>query len=101
MIRTTQFKYVCCYGSNKQEKIREQFFDLSIDAEEKVNRISEEVYQGKIEELRQRMEEFFEKYSDEVNAGIQYPVTGSGQMKLCHEDEAFDQMFSHYYQLSR
>ena len=43
------------------------------------------------------MEEFFAKYSNEKSAGICYPVTGSGQMKRCHEEEAFDQNFSYYY----
>ena len=102
---------MCCYGDvSKQSsndgksfnvdldvKIREQFFDLTVDADERNNRISELAYQETIQELRQRMEDFFEKYSNEVNSGILYPVTGSGQMKRCHEDEAFDQRFSYYY----
>lgn len=107
MIRTSQFKYVCFYEDAGQQSvseedlkkynIKEQFFDLTMDADEKVNRMSEIAYQQKIVELRQRMEEFFSRYSDEINSGIQYPVTGSGQMKRCHQAEAFDQKFSYYY----
>lgn len=92
MIRTPYYKYVCYY-----ETMEAQVYDLRIDPEEEINRIAEEGYQEVIEDLRIRMTEFFEKYSDKVNSGIQYPVTGSGQLRRCGEADAFDQTVHYYY----
>ncbi len=97
MIRTTKFKYICYYEDACGIHKKEQFYDLLMDANEKINRMLELEYQNIIELLRQRMNEFFEKYSDEDNCGILYPVTGSGQTTLCGENEAFEQDWSYYH----
>ena len=92
MIRSAYYKFIKYYDTMK-----EIFYDLREDPDETTNRIGEPRYQAIIADLRERMTQFFEHYSDEKNSGIQYPVTGSGQLLRCYEKNAFDQTIHRYY----
>lgn len=93
MIRNRDYKYVSDLMGR-----REQFFDLRLDPEERDNKITDPVYDKQIIKMKKEMADFFAQYEDKRNSGIQYHVTGNGQLLRCHEEGAFDQDIKMYHQ---
>ena len=78
MIRDKRYKYVHRYRSGLHE-----FYDLIEDPEEKNNMISEAFYQDRIDRMREKLFQWFEKYADPDRDGSGEPVAGNGQLGKC------------------
>lgn len=79
MIRTREYKYIQRYRYGEDE-----FYDLKADPGEEVNLMEKDdaVVQGRIADLRGRLEEWFARYSDSDRDGFHLPVFGEGQIAL-------------------
>ena len=87
MIRTDSKKYVHRYPSGPNE-----FWDLDNDPEETVNQIDNPVFSEEISELRSRLEQWFELYTEPERDGSRQNGKGRGQVGLINnETEAFAQ----------
>ncbi|HIT90445.1 MAG TPA: sulfatase-like hydrolase/transferase [Candidatus Merdenecus merdavium] len=92
MIKKNKFKYIHRYGDGPCE-----FYDLSKDIDETHNLYQCPEYREQIESMRREMETWFEQHSVPVMDARKYAVTGKGQDKRCHEENAFDQSTEFYY----
>lgn len=79
MIRTREYKYIQRYRYGEDE-----FYDLKADPGEEVNLALEDrdAVQKKIADLRERLEQWFARYSDPDRDGFHLPVFGEGQIAL-------------------
>ena len=75
MIRTREWKYVhrYPYGAN-------ELYHLKTDPDERKNLIYEDSQSSIIRELRERLTQWFRRFTDPRMDGTRFPVTGSGQM---------------------
>ena len=81
MIRTAEWKYVHRYAFGPNE-----LYHLADDAGEARNLAGQSQW-GDIENaMRQRLGDWFARYVEPVNDGVQFVVTGSGQIGLCSEE---------------
>ena len=89
MIRNDRYKYVHRYNTGLHE-----FYDLKDDPDEKINRISEKEYRVLIEQMREKLFQWFALYSDPDRDGSKEPVAGNGQLCRCgayaESEPAFD-----------
>lgn len=74
MIRTAENKYVHRYPFGPHE-----FYDLVGDPGERVNLIDDPARAPYIEQLRSRMDAWFEEHGDARHDGARLPVAGAGQ----------------------
>lgn len=77
MIRDRRWKYVHRYPYGPHE-----LYDLANDPDEERNLYGHQEYQGKVEEMKARLEEWFVRYADPRFDGVREPVTGRGQLGL-------------------
>jgi arylsulfatase A-like enzyme len=75
MIRTAEFKYVHRYPYGPHE-----FYDLQNDPEELNNCINDAVFALQIEDLKNRLEQWFVRYVDPRIDGAKEAVYGRGQL---------------------
>lgn len=47
--------------------------------------------------MKKELEEWFNQHSVEKMDGKNYSVKGSGQLKKCYKEDAFNQHIEHYY----
>ena len=76
MIRTEQWKYVHRYPDGPDE-----LYDLVNDPGEYANLVDEPAQSAIVDELRGRMEGWFDEYADPDKDGRNYPISGNGQMR--------------------
>lgn len=91
MIRTKEWKYVARYPDGPNE-----LYDMKQDPDERNNLIENSQYTSLQQELRQRMERWFEAYTVELNDGRRYLVTGKGQLGRCGEEQPFNTEISFF-----
>lgn len=79
MIRTREYKYIHRYPYGENE-----FYDLEADPGEEVNlaESKDPAVQERIAALKNRMEQWFVRYSDPDRDGVRQAVCGSGQIGL-------------------
>ncbi len=87
MIRTRGWKYVHRYGEDQ----RNELYDLGADPGERENLVGRAEHAGRIEKLRERMQQWFDCYADPELDGSKLPVSGCGQLKPANEPAAFAQ----------
>ena len=75
MVRTKDWKYVHRYETGKHE-----LYDLVSDPGEEVNLYGREDMQKRVVSMRAALQEWFDKYTDEVFDGSCQPVRGNGQI---------------------
>lgn len=92
MIKKSHYKYIHRYKNGPCE-----LYNLAEDPEETVNLYGQAPYQTLVESMRNEMELWFEKYSIPEKDGRNYNVSGKGQLKLCFEEQAFEQQLSYYH----
>ena len=85
MIRTRRWKYVSRYPDGPDE-----LYHMEDDPEEARNLIGQEAHAALVRELKVGMEQWFDTYTREETDGRKYAVTGSGQLRRCGEENAFD-----------
>ena len=74
MIRTHQWKYVHRYPAGPHE-----LYDLVIDPDERANLIDEKSRRPVVDELRARLQSWFDRYVIPERDGASLPVSGLGQ----------------------
>jgi arylsulfatase A-like enzyme len=75
MIRTEEWKYVHRYPYGPHE-----LYDLVHDPGERENRVGDPAMQGTVEELRGRLERWYQRWVDPAVDGAREAVTGTGQV---------------------
>ena len=73
MIRTREWKYVHRYPYGAHE-----LYDLTADPDERNNLIDERLRRPVVDELRDRLTRWFDRYVDPLLDGTRFPVSGSG-----------------------
>lgn len=74
MIRTRGWKYVHRYPYGPHE-----LYDLRNDPGERENLVHEPEHGARVQEMRQRLADWFAQYVDSAVDGARFPVTGRGQ----------------------
>ncbi|WP_207723874.1 sulfatase-like hydrolase/transferase [Mediterraneibacter hominis] len=92
MIKKNHYKYIHRYGGGPCE-----FYDLRQDPEEVFNLYGDEKYREITAAMRQEMELWFAKYTQEKTDARKYDAKGRGQWDLCWKDGAFNQGIEMYY----
>ncbi len=77
MIRSREWKYVHRYPDGPHE-----LYDLKNDPGERENLIDDSVRRNIVNEMRQEMQEWFDKYADPKADGSREAVIGAGQLDL-------------------
>lgn len=77
MIRNKEYKYIHRYPDGPYE-----FYNLLNDPDEKINEYDNEFYFEKIQEMRNKLEDWFLKYVNPEIDGSKLPVYGGGQRTL-------------------
>ena len=75
MIRTREWKYVhrSPYGAH-------ELYDLSADPDERNNLVDERTRRALVDQMRDRLTRWFDRYVDPRVDGTRFPVTGMGQL---------------------
>lgn len=92
MIRTKSRKYIYCTDSEHSA-----FYNLETDPNETINEIDNVEYQEEIDDMADKLNVFFSKYSIRKNNGLRLKVTGKGQKDFCYKDNAFENDFHFYW----
>ena len=74
MIRTREWKYVHRFPEGPHE-----LYDLLSDPDERKNLVDEESRKPVVEDMRQRLQTWFNRYLVPEKDGARFPVTGGGQ----------------------
>lgn len=88
MIRTPQHKYVHRFPNGPHE-----LYDLVNDSGEEKNLVEEPAYIPIVFQLRKRMLEWFERYTDPAHDGTKEPACGTGQLCRCGKYAEQNQVF--------
>ena len=88
MIRTREWKYVHRYPDGPHE-----LYDLKNDPDENNNLFLTTRYQNRIDELKSRLESWFENYTDPAVDGRREAVLGGGQLGLCGDAAKGENVF--------
>ena len=75
MIRTPEWKYVHRYPYGAHE-----LYDLRADPDERHNLVDERSRRALVDEMRNRLSRWFDRYADPRLDGTRLPVSGSGQV---------------------
>jgi len=75
MIRDHEWKYVRRYPDGPDE-----LYHLSKDPDERTNLVDESRHRNVVDDMRQRMENWFARYVDPSRDGVAQPVRGKGQI---------------------
>lgn len=75
MIRSEKYKYIARYPYGENE-----FYDLTEDPAEQINRIADNTYADIILEMRAKLEKWFNDYANPDIDGAREGVTGLGQL---------------------
>jgi arylsulfatase A-like enzyme len=84
MIRSHEWKLVWRYPAGPHE-----LYHLAEDPEEKCNLMDYQGNEELVEQMRQELDEWFDRYADPVLDGRDKPVTGRGQLARADEQNAF------------
>ena len=74
MARTAEWKYVHRYPDGPHE-----LYDLKNDSDERQNLINNPAYSDRLRQMLDLLEEWFERYVEQVKDGRNYAINGSGQ----------------------
>jgi arylsulfatase A-like enzyme len=86
MVRTEEWKYVHRYVDEAHE-----LYDLVNDPGERTNVFGAAEHQDRIEEMRARLQGWFDRYAVPELDASKLPVTGCGQRNLATKPDAFAQ----------
>ncbi len=92
MIKNKQYKYIHRYGDGICE-----LYDMEKDPDETTNLYEEKEYAFVVMAMKEEMESWFDKYTNEKTDARKYDVKGRGQQKLCWEEGAFNTQIEFYY----
>lgn len=92
MLRTRNHKLIANYNDGSFT-----FYDLVADPDEQVNCIDNPKYGMLIASMKEKLEQWFDRYSKPVHDARQFAVTGRGQSDRCTVADAFDQDFDYHH----
>ena len=81
MIRTPEWKYIHRFPYGPHE-----LYDMVHDPDERKNLVDDKSHQPKVEDLRNRMAKWFERYVVPQRDGARLPVVGDGQIRKIDKD---------------
>lgn len=89
MIRTREWKYIHRYPFGVHE-----LYNLRHDPEERSNLMEDENCRVVVQELRERLSCWFERFVDAGRDGSRLPVSGSGQLRRIDAEHTGEECFS-------
>ncbi|MFI3238661.1 MAG: sulfatase-like hydrolase/transferase [Lachnospiraceae bacterium] len=95
MIRTENYKLVYRYKGFESE-----LYDLKHDIEETKNLYGDADYQEIVQEMLQKLEDWFITYTDPKFDAHLLEVTGKGQKDWCYKEDTFTQTYRYFHQKS-
>ena len=92
MIRDRKYKYIHRYGDGECE-----LYDMETDPDETVNLHGKEQFIDVERSLKEEMEIWFDRFTDEKKDARKFDVKGRGQQDLCWKKDAFNTRIEYYY----
>ena len=92
MIRDRKYKYIHRYGDGECE-----LYDMETDPDETVNLHGKEQFTDVERSLKEEMEIWFDRFTDEKKDARKFDVKGRGQQDLCWKKDAFNTRIEYYY----
>ena len=87
MVRTHEWKYIRRYREDRPDEL----YHLTQDPGETENLIEAREQADRVEKMRKKLGNWFERYVDPTFDGSKLPATGCGQRKMAYEPDAFAQ----------